>query len=467
MSLGMTGVTWSWIFHSCPEFLGCTGMYCSESWSLTGRRPSFNTLPMPRPTGRSRCPRGRLPVRQDIARIADVPPVAEEHGGDGLEIELARGRPIGVAADGKPLLGKQREDEPVGEVARHHPRSRLPLALPGELRRRCREDEGRPRAEDPVAGVRGREHLEQDHVAEPGGRLELTGGRLVRDDIVDRDHRPCDEVPVLGEAYGQHGLELQLVVPVIIGQPVVVELKRQGPQAGDRVTQLLVQFARRWASAPGFAPGGARPRRALRRPGLPARDGPIRPGNLRAGDAVEPADAEMVGGRGAEPSADLVCISCESSSAPDGIAVTSTRAAAAATRHSTPVKAQPEFAALMSFPHGPSRSRKITSARAARRSSLLKRENGLPVILHADHGRALLRCLVVQRLGERADLLSGSPGQDRRHTRASRRRAAPASSAAHRLRPWCTRASAGRRSSCRRRRGRRPIIRWMASGLPA
>ena len=36
MSFGMTGVTWSWTFHSWPEFLGCTGMYCSESWSLRG-----------------------------------------------------------------------------------------------------------------------------------------------------------------------------------------------------------------------------------------------------------------------------------------------------------------------------------------------------------------------------------------------------------------------------------------------
>src|SRR5262249_42090634 len=51
MSFGMIGVIWTCTSHSCPVFRGRTGMYCRESWSLTGRRPSFTTLPTPRPTG--------------------------------------------------------------------------------------------------------------------------------------------------------------------------------------------------------------------------------------------------------------------------------------------------------------------------------------------------------------------------------------------------------------------------------
>src|SRR5262245_59952970 len=45
------GVIWTCTSHSCPEFRGRTGMYCRESWSLIGSRPSFTTLPIPRPIG--------------------------------------------------------------------------------------------------------------------------------------------------------------------------------------------------------------------------------------------------------------------------------------------------------------------------------------------------------------------------------------------------------------------------------
>jgi hypothetical protein len=51
MSFGRTGVTSTWTFHCWPTFWGWTGMYCSDSWSLTGSRPNFTTLPTPRPTG--------------------------------------------------------------------------------------------------------------------------------------------------------------------------------------------------------------------------------------------------------------------------------------------------------------------------------------------------------------------------------------------------------------------------------
>ena len=31
ISLGITGVIWTCTFHSCPDILGCTGMYCTAS----------------------------------------------------------------------------------------------------------------------------------------------------------------------------------------------------------------------------------------------------------------------------------------------------------------------------------------------------------------------------------------------------------------------------------------------------
>src|SRR5262245_34817005 len=43
--------------------------------------------------------RRRLPVREDVARIPDVPAVAKEECGDRLKVELPRVRPIVVASN--------------------------------------------------------------------------------------------------------------------------------------------------------------------------------------------------------------------------------------------------------------------------------------------------------------------------------------------------------------------------------
>ena len=77
-------------FHSCPEIRGWTGIYCTASVNLTGRRPNFTTLPTPSPTGTVQMsPEGAFQSAKMLP-IADVPAVAEEEGGDGLEVELVR-----------------------------------------------------------------------------------------------------------------------------------------------------------------------------------------------------------------------------------------------------------------------------------------------------------------------------------------------------------------------------------------
>src|SRR5262249_44123153 len=169
----------------------------------------------------------------------------EEERRDGLQIELARVWPSGGAADGEPLLGEHAEEELLREVARHHAGPGLYLALAGELRGRGGKDEGRPGAEDPVPRVRGREQLQQAHVAQPGGALELAGGRLVRDDVVEGHHRARDEVQVPGQALWQHRLEVPVVVPVAIRQFKVIKLVCYRPQATHWIGELPVQFTGR------------------------------------------------------------------------------------------------------------------------------------------------------------------------------------------------------------------------------
>ena len=81
---------------------------------------------------------------------------------------------------------------------------------------------------------------------------------------------------------------------------------------------------------------------------------------------------------------------------------------------------------------------------------LVEGKQPLPVVLHADDDPAVLLGLVVQCLGETCrPWCRAAPARDRRRIRVSHRRAAPASPAARRRRPWCTPASAGRRASCR------------------
>src|SRR5262245_211334 len=113
---------------------GMHGHVLQRERELDGQPPQLHHLAHAHADGhRPDVPGRRLPVRQDIARVEDVPALAEEERRDGLQIELARIGPIAVAADREPLLGEHAEEEFLREVARHHSRPGLHLALAGEL----------------------------------------------------------------------------------------------------------------------------------------------------------------------------------------------------------------------------------------------------------------------------------------------------------------------------------------------
>ena len=122
----------------------------------------------------------RHPVRQDIAGVADVPAVAKEERGDWLNIELARVLPTVVASDGPPLQGEGADDEVLRKIADQAAGAELKLTLPGKVRGRGREDEGRPDSEDPVTRLRGRDELREGQVAQACVAMEVAGGRLER-----------------------------------------------------------------------------------------------------------------------------------------------------------------------------------------------------------------------------------------------------------------------------------------------
>ena len=184
--------------------------------------------------------RRRGPVGQDVTRVPDAPALTEEDRSDGLQVHLVRIGPAVLAADGPPLLWKHAEEELFREIAHHHARAELPLALTSEPRGRGREDGCRSRSEDPVARVRRRQQLQQSQIAQPSVPLELAGSRLMRDDVVEGHHRTCDQVPVFGQAHGHHGLEIPVVVPMAVVQLEIVELIRDGPDAAHRVAELPV-----------------------------------------------------------------------------------------------------------------------------------------------------------------------------------------------------------------------------------
>ena len=77
--------------------------------------------------------RRRGPVRQDVARVPETPALAEKDRRDRLKIHLVGVGPTMLAADGPPLLGEYADKEFLGEVAYHHARTELPLALAGEM----------------------------------------------------------------------------------------------------------------------------------------------------------------------------------------------------------------------------------------------------------------------------------------------------------------------------------------------
>ena len=88
MSFGMTGVISTCTFHSCPEIRGCTGMYCTASETLTGRRPNFTTLAKPSPTGTVQTSSDGAFQLTNITRIPEAPALVEEGGHDGLQVHL-------------------------------------------------------------------------------------------------------------------------------------------------------------------------------------------------------------------------------------------------------------------------------------------------------------------------------------------------------------------------------------------
>ena len=92
--------------------------------------------------------------------------------------------------------------------------------------------------------MRRRDHLRVGDISE-GRRLMERPERRAGVALIDREDRSVDEVPVLGEAHRQDGLEEHVRAQRPVVQPVVVELEREGPDAGDRVRELAVDLAER------------------------------------------------------------------------------------------------------------------------------------------------------------------------------------------------------------------------------
>ena len=89
ISFGMTGVISTCTFHSCPEIRGCTGMYCTASSILTGRRPNFITLAKPSPTGTVQTSSdGAFQFARILPEYPRLQPSPKKSGGDGLQVHL-------------------------------------------------------------------------------------------------------------------------------------------------------------------------------------------------------------------------------------------------------------------------------------------------------------------------------------------------------------------------------------------
>ena len=129
-----------------------------------------------------------------------------------------------LAANGPPLLRKDAHDKVFRQVTYQESRPELPLALAGEARGRSRKNSRRPYCEEPVTRVRRRQPCRQSQIAKAGVSLPLAGGRRVRDNVVERHHRPGDQVPVFGKANWKDRLEIPVVIPVSVIQLEVVEL---------------------------------------------------------------------------------------------------------------------------------------------------------------------------------------------------------------------------------------------------
>src|SRR5262245_18879443 len=88
--------------------------------NFDGQTPQFHHLAHAETDGdRPDVLRWRIPVCQDITRVADAPTLAEEDRRDGLQVHLVGVGPTMLTADGPPLLGKHADEELLGEVAYH------------------------------------------------------------------------------------------------------------------------------------------------------------------------------------------------------------------------------------------------------------------------------------------------------------------------------------------------------------
>src|SRR5215831_7220676 len=158
-----------------------------------------------------------------------------------------------LAGEGEPLLRKHADEVLLREVTRYESRAELPLPLTGEVRGGSGEDGCRAQSKDPVTRVRRREQLQQSQIAQTRVPVELAGGSLVRNNVIEGHHRPRDQIQIFGQTDRQDGLEKPVVVPVTVIQLEVVELTLDGPDAAHRVGEFPVQFARRFSVALGRA----------------------------------------------------------------------------------------------------------------------------------------------------------------------------------------------------------------------
>src|SRR5436190_18463658 len=104
-----------------PLLSGDTGMHwhiLDRELNLDGQPPKFHHLAQAEPDrDRPDVPGRRVPVSQDVTRVAQAPALSEEDRCDGLQIHLVRVLPEVLAADGPPLLWKHAQEELLREVA--------------------------------------------------------------------------------------------------------------------------------------------------------------------------------------------------------------------------------------------------------------------------------------------------------------------------------------------------------------
>src|SRR5262249_48669312 len=155
---------------------GMHGHVLHREGKFDGQTPEFHHLAQAETDGdRPDIFRRRGKVSQNVAGIEDVPALAEEDGGDGLQVHLVGVGLAVLATDGPPLLIEHAYEVLLREVTYHDTRAELPLALAGEPRSRGREDGGRSSAKNPVTRVRRRQNDAKIRSPSPAARLNSFG----------------------------------------------------------------------------------------------------------------------------------------------------------------------------------------------------------------------------------------------------------------------------------------------------